>query len=45
MEANYKLSQNRDEENYRSIVSHLEERKDELSQGVAEAMRQNRPLI
>jgi transcriptional regulator len=45
MEANYKLSQNRDEENYRSVVSHLEERKDELSQGVAEAMRQNRALI
>jgi transcriptional regulator len=45
MEANYKLSQNRDEENYRSIVSHLEERKDELSHGVAEAMRQNRRLI
>ena len=45
IEANYKLSQNRDQENYRSIVSHLEERKDELSHGVAEAMRQNRRLI
>ena len=45
IEANYKLSQNRDDENYRSIVSHLEERTDDLSQGVAEAMRQNRPLI
>lgn len=44
IEANYKLSQNRDEENYRSIVSHLEERKDELSHGVAEAMRKNRPF-
>ena len=43
MEANYKLSQNRDDENYRSIVSHLEERTDDLSQNVAEAMRQNRP--
>jgi transcriptional regulator len=42
MEANYKLSQNRDGENYRSIVAHLEERRDDLSQGVAEAMRQNR---
>ena len=45
IEANYKLSQNRDQENYRSIVSHLEERRDDLSQGVAEAMRKNRPLI
>jgi transcriptional regulator len=44
LEANYKLSQNRDDENYRSIVSHLEERTDDLSQDVAEAMRQNRPL-
>jgi transcriptional regulator len=43
MEANYKLSQNRDDENYRSIVAHLEERTDEPSQGVAQAMRKNRP--
>jgi len=43
MEANYKLSQNRDDENYRSIVAHLEERTDDLSQGVAQAMRKNRP--
>ena len=43
IEANYKLSQNRDDENYRSIVSHLEERTDDLSQGVADAMRKNRP--
>lgn len=44
LEANYKLSQNRDDENYRSIVSHLEGRDDDLSHGVAEAMRLNRPL-
>ena len=43
MEANYKLSQNRDDENYRSIVAHLEERTDDLSQGAAQAMRKNRP--
>jgi len=43
IEANYKLSQNRDDENYRSIVSHLEEQTDDLSQSVAKAMRQNRP--
>lgn len=44
IEANYKLSQNRDEESYRSIVSHLEQRPDDLSHGVAEAMRQNRSV-
>ncbi|HJR79932.1 MAG TPA: FMN-binding negative transcriptional regulator [Anaerolineales bacterium] len=45
IEANYKLSQNRDDANYRSIVSHLEEeRTDDLSHAVAEAMKQNRPL-
>ena len=43
MEANYKLSQNRDDKNYRSIVAHLEERTDELSHGVAEEMKRNRP--
>ena len=43
MEANYKLSQNRDDANYQSIVAHLEERLDDLSQGVAQAMRKNRP--
>ena len=43
IEANYKLSQNRDDENYRRIVSHLEERRDDLSHGVAQAMRKNRP--
>lgn len=43
MDANYKLSQNRDDENYQSIVSHLENRTEELSHQVAEAMRKNRP--
>jgi len=43
VEANYKLSQNRDDVNYRSIVSHLEERRDDLSHGVAQAMIKNRP--
>jgi transcriptional regulator len=43
IEANYKLSQNRDEESYRSIVGHLEQRTDELSHQIAEAMKQNRP--
>jgi transcriptional regulator len=45
MDANYKLSQNRDDENYRSIVSHLENRTDEPSRQVAEAMRKNRPTL
>lgn len=44
IEANYKLSQNRDDENHRSIVSHLDQRSDEYSHAVAEAMRRNRPL-
>ena len=43
IEANYKLSQNRDDESYWSVVSHLEEREDEMSHGVAEAMRRRRP--
>jgi transcriptional regulator len=42
IEANYKLSQNRNDEDYWSIVSHLAERPDELSHGVAEAMKNNR---
>lgn len=44
IEANYKLSQNRDEESYRSIVVHLEQRTDDYSHEIAEAMRQNRPV-
>ena len=43
IEANYKLSQNRDDENYRSVISHLEEREDEMSHEVAEAMKKQRP--
>ena len=42
IEANYKLSQNRDDESYWSVVSHLEERADEMSHGVAEAMKRQR---
>ena len=42
IEANYKLSQNRNDEDYWNIVSQLEKREDELSHGVAEAMKQNR---
>lgn len=44
IEANFKLSQNRDDVNHRSIVSHLEQRTDEYSRAVAESMRRNRPL-
>jgi transcriptional regulator len=43
IEANYKLSQNRNDEDYHNIVSRLEERGDEMSQGVAEAMKEKRP--
>jgi len=42
MDANYKLSQNRSDEDYWNIVSHLEERTDELSHGVADAMKRQR---
>lgn len=45
IEANYKLSQNRNDIDFRSIVTKLEERDDEMSHGVAEAMRQNRPHL
>lgn len=44
IEANFKLSQNRDDKNHSSIVSHLEARSDEYSHAVAEAMKRNRPL-
>ena len=42
LEANYKLSQNRNDEDYWNIVSHLAQREDELSHGVAEAMKRQR---
>ena len=35
IEANYQLSQNRNDEDYHNIVSRLEERSDEMSHGVA----------
>ena len=43
IEANYKLSQNRDDESYWSVVSHLEQREGEMSHEVAKAMRRQRP--
>ena len=42
LEANYKLSQNRNDEDYWNIVSQLDKREDELSHGVAEAMKRQR---
>ena len=42
IEANYKLSQNRKDDDYVNIITQLEKRTDDLSHGVAEAMRQNR---
>ncbi len=42
IEANYKLSQNRNDEDYWNIVSHLEKREDDLSHAVAEAMKKQR---
>jgi transcriptional regulator len=45
IEANYKLSQNRKDEDYANIIVKLDERSDDLSHGVAEAMRDNRPEL
>ena len=42
IEANYKLSQNRNDEDYQNIIAKLEEREDEMSRGVADAMRKQR---
>ena len=42
IEANYKLSQNRKDEDHANIITRLEERTDDLSHAVAEAMRQQR---
>ena len=44
IEANYKLSQNRDDEDYHNIISRLKEREDEMSRQVAEAMKGNRQV-
>jgi len=43
LDANFKLSQNRDDEDYQNIIIELEKRLDDLSHGVANAMRDNRP--
>ncbi len=43
MEASYKLSQNRDEENYRRVVDELEKRNEDGSSKIAEAMKKLRP--
>src|SRR5262249_15014602 len=44
IEANYKLSQNRSDEDYHSVIEHLAEREDEMSHQVAEAMKRQRPF-
>jgi transcriptional regulator len=43
IEANYKLSQNRNDEDHRNIIGQLETRADEMSHEVAEAMKRQRP--
>ncbi len=43
IEANYKLSQNRNDEDYHNVIQHLRERDDEMSHQVAEAMKRQRP--
>lgn len=42
IEANYKLSQNRDDQDYHNIIERLNERGDEMSRQVAEAMEKQR---
>jgi len=42
IEANYKLSQNRSDEDHQNIIAQLEKREDEMSRGVAEAMKRQR---
>ena len=42
VEASFKLSQNRDDEDYVHIIQHLKERGDEQSLAIAEQMRKNR---
>ena len=42
VEANYKLSQNRDDDDYHSIINQLHRREDEMSHEVAKAMKENR---
>jgi len=44
LEAGFKLSQNRDDEDYQNIILELEARGDDLSNGVAAAMRRGRRL-
>jgi transcriptional regulator len=43
IEANYKLSQNRNDEDHRNIIGKLDEREDEMSHAVAAVMKANRP--
>ena len=43
IEANYKLSQNRDDEDYHNIIDQLNQREDEMSHEVAKAMKAKRP--
>lgn len=43
LEGTYKLSQNRDDANYHTIVNELEKREDPASHDVAQIMKQNRP--
>ncbi|MFY7757658.1 MAG: FMN-binding negative transcriptional regulator, partial [Flavobacterium stagni] len=43
IEAQKKLSQNRDDVNYKNIISELETLKDPQAKAMAEAMKKNRP--
>jgi len=44
VEASFKLSQNRDDEDYANVIQHLEERGDEQSVAIAQQMIKNRKV-
>lgn len=43
IDAGFKLSQNRNDEDYQNIIAELEKRPDEMSHGVGKAMKEKRP--
>ncbi|HNB40994.1 MAG TPA: hypothetical protein PLG52_05815, partial [Anaerolineales bacterium] len=45
LDAASKLSQNRDDESYANIISHLEARGDDISAEIAHEMRDRRPSL
>jgi transcriptional regulator len=44
IDAGFKLSQNRDDEDYQNIIAELEKRLDEMSREVGKAMKEKRAV-